>query len=83
MTRADSDGLVLGFELQDGPKSMADIVLGKVQLLKRRLACYRDLVLPYQPNGVALALQVVRQICNALSMWWLCRGLQSCQCDWQ
>ena len=32
VTRADEDGLVLGFELQDGPKSMVDIVLGKVSL---------------------------------------------------
>ena len=38
VTRADSDGLVLGFELQDGPQSMADIVLGKVYLLNRRLS---------------------------------------------
>ena len=30
---------VLGFELQDGPKSMADIVLGKVYLLHRRHSC--------------------------------------------
>jgi hypothetical protein len=30
VTRADEDGLVLGFELQDGPKSMVDIALGKV-----------------------------------------------------
>lgn len=30
VTRADKDGLVLGFEVQDGPKSMVDIVLGKV-----------------------------------------------------
>ena len=39
VTRADSDGLVLGFELQDGPKSMADIVLGKVYPLHRRHSC--------------------------------------------
>ena len=30
VTRADEDGLVLGFELQDGAKSMVDIALGKV-----------------------------------------------------
>ena len=34
VTRADEDGLVLGFELQDGPKSMVDIALGKVSPFK-------------------------------------------------
>ena len=30
VTRANEEGLLLGFELQDGPKSMVDIALGKV-----------------------------------------------------
>ena len=30
VTRSDEDGLVLGFELQEGLKSMVDIALGKV-----------------------------------------------------
>ncbi len=33
VTRANEEGLVLGFELQDGPKSMVDIALGKVATL--------------------------------------------------
>ena len=33
VTKANEQGLVLGFEVQDGPKSMVDIVLGKVSSL--------------------------------------------------
>ena len=30
VTKVDDQGLILGFELQDGPRSMVDIALGKV-----------------------------------------------------
>ncbi len=39
VTHASKEALVLGFELTDGAKSMADIILGKVSLTHYSRVC--------------------------------------------